>query len=924
MKKATALLLVMLMSLSSALTSFAETEAATTESLETVVEAADVLESIDTEEAVEVVESIEAVEATEVVELIEFTDDVNEDNSIENKESADDYKLFAGRNDDISHCELIAEELEGVTELLGSGDSKINPIEIVWDKIYTGTSYATGTMWCKLNVPLNGLVSFLMNKPKNGSGVALSYSFSVIDSNNRIVWDAESYYESTEDDTYEFSTYLRSGEYYFTFRNNSPFNTNVLFLFQYKHDETGEIEHNNSIATATQLWCNAWYGAYIGGSEPDDFFSCYLFEGIEAGASIGNWGEISESTVIAKILDKNGTEIDSFYTWNGSYDEEKNTLTISFTPSYSGLYYIKLYNYHGRSMFYEVGFSQKNHGYLMENDRWRVKDDYGEFVKNGWVRNQYFNKDGYQVTNQFIDDYNEYTYYVNEDGYCLTNGLFDITSKSGNTETFMFDEYDCMVTGFFRSPNNYVYYFEPYAIKNEWLVVNGTERKLDWLYLSETGAAVRGIEKVINGHAYTFSEDSILQSSDVVLTYDSNNGTGTKIIEPSPCAPETVYYEDKGFVNGDSLFSGWNTKADGTGTAYPRSGAFTLSGSLTLYAVWDGLESVHTVTFDGQGHGTVHEPIKVGKGRKINPGDYYEAGGSLMPQDVDDYHFVGWYKDPGCVNVWDFDTDTMPDKDITLYAKWEKTTFTVNFNANGHGTAPSAQSVKTGAKITKPSDPSASSYSFGGWYKEASCINAWNFDSDLMPGEDITLYAKWTYTGGGSSGGGGGGSSGGGGGSSGGGGGGGGAAGGPSAKKAASGTPTFSKNWTADAAGVWRIKDKTGNYVTSAWLCDDAVAANGQSVWYLMNTDGTMLAAGLVQDNTGNYYSLEMNHNGYYGMLRYKNGTYDGIYMEFSQKHDGTFGAITNQSAIDALKAKYGVTKFGIGNDRCVYTKSFE
>ncbi len=165
----------------------------------------------------------------------------------------------------------------------------------------------------------------------------------------------------------------------------------------------------------------------------------------------------------------------------------------------------------------------------------------------------------------------------------------------------------------------------------------------------------------------------------------------------------------------------------------------------------------------------------------------------------------------------------------------------------------------------------------------------------------------------------------GGGGSSSGGSGGGGATRGPGAKiTTVTGAPTFSKNWVADAAGVWRIRDKDGNYVTSAWLCDDAVPANGQNVWYLMNTDGTMLAVGLVQDNTGNYYSLEMNHNGYYGMLRYTNGTYDGIYMEFSQKHDGTFGAITNQSAIDALKARYGVTRFGIGNDRCVYTKSFE
>ena len=134
---------------------------------------------------------------------------------------------------------------------------------------------------------------------------------------------------------------------------------------------------------------------------------------------------------------------------------------------------------------------------------------------------------------------------------------------------------------------------------------------------------------------------------------------------------------------------------------------------------------------------------------------------------------------------------------------------------------------------------------------------------------------------------------------------------------------TYSRNWYTDAKGNWKIKDKTGKDVTSAWLCDDAVKANGQNVWYLLNTDGTMLAAGLVQDKTGNYYSLETRHNGYYGMLRYKNGTYDGIYMEFSQKHDGTFGAITNKFAIDALKAKYGVTKFGIDNSSCVYTAKF-
>ena len=134
---------------------------------------------------------------------------------------------------------------------------------------------------------------------------------------------------------------------------------------------------------------------------------------------------------------------------------------------------------------------------------------------------------------------------------------------------------------------------------------------------------------------------------------------------------------------------------------------------------------------------------------------------------------------------------------------------------------------------------------------------------------------------------------------------------------------TYSSYWFVDTDNVWRIRNKAGEIVKNAWLCDDAVAANGQNAWYLVGTDGSLITSGLVQDASGNYYSLETAHNGYYGMMRYQNGTYDGIAMEFSQKHDGTFGAITNQSAIDALKAKYGVTTVGIGNDSCVYTKSF-
>ena len=66
----------------------------------------------------------------------------------------------------------------------------------------------------------------------------------------------------------------------------------------------------------------------------------------------------------------------------------------------------------------------------------------------------------------------------------------------------------------------------------------------------------------------------------------------------------------------------------------------------------------------------------------------------------------------------------------------------VKFDANGHGTAPDTQTIPTGTTATKPSDLSATGYTFGGWYTDSDCTNAFDFDTALT--SDITLYAKWT------------------------------------------------------------------------------------------------------------------------------------------------------------------------------------
>ena len=69
-----------------------------------------------------------------------------------------------------------------------------------------------------------------------------------------------------------------------------------------------------------------------------------------------------------------------------------------------------------------------------------------------------------------------------------------------------------------------------------------------------------------------------------------------------------------------------------------------------------------------------------------------------------------------------------------------KASYTVTFNSNG-GSAVKAQTVKNGAKASKPADPAKSGYLFKGWYSDKSLTKAYDFNSAVR--SNLTLYAKW-------------------------------------------------------------------------------------------------------------------------------------------------------------------------------------
>lgn len=68
--------------------------------------------------------------------------------------------------------------------------------------------------------------------------------------------------------------------------------------------------------------------------------------------------------------------------------------------------------------------------------------------------------------------------------------------------------------------------------------------------------------------------------------------------------------------------------------------------------------------------------------------------------------------------------------------------YSVSFNMNGHGNAVSDQCVQSGAAIARPTDPTATGYTFAGWYADAACTQAWDFSTPVTAA--TTLYAKWT------------------------------------------------------------------------------------------------------------------------------------------------------------------------------------
>jgi uncharacterized repeat protein (TIGR02543 family) len=217
------------------------------------------------------------------------------------------------------------------------------------------------------------------------------------------------------------------------------------------------------------------------------------------------------------------------------------------------------------------------------------------------------------------------------------------------------------------------------------------------------------------------------------VKFETNGGS------PSPSAqkiasgaravmPPAVYNYPSGFVD-------WYKDAACTSGNEWNFTTNKVTDNITLYAKWDIPNfNVSFNTYDNNGTPVEFTELVPPNAKLVFQEEYIKI-------DYPGHSFGGWYRESTFNTPWDFANDTVTGN-ISLWARWDIPAFIVSFESNGGSPVPADQHITSGSKAVIPSPMTRTDgYGFAGWFKEAACINEWNFNT-LVTG-DIILYAKW-------------------------------------------------------------------------------------------------------------------------------------------------------------------------------------
>lgn len=245
---------------------------------------------------------------------------------------------------------------------------------------------------------------------------------------------------------------------------------------------------------------------------------------------------------------------------------------------------------------------------------------------------------------------------------------------------------------------------------------NGTWNFTGW-YLYDrliSGTATMGDDDL------NFEGRWLFQADTDTLTYDANAGSDAYEGTTAPSqgyAGGNVSVKKNGFARQGYRFTGWNTKADGTGTEFVPDSAYVLNGKAddVLYAQWEKTYKVnYQLSYDGaDGSDTSSFPAEVVTVPEDDK-EYAEKDGVTVSTEPSQRKV----KDPINGGTWTFsgwtlngqpagEKLTVGTEDITLTGTWTFTPdkkATPGDNTNSNSNTNSGSTTTTNAKISRTGD----------------------------------------------------------------------------------------------------------------------------------------------------------------------------------------------------------------------------
>jgi hypothetical protein len=225
------------------------------------------------------------------------------------------------------------------------------------------------------------------------------------------------------------------------------------------------------------------------------------------------------------------------------------------------------------------------------------------------------------------------------------------------------------------------------------------------------------------------------------VTFDAQGGTGSPPSANFTVGASALTLPLPSLVG--SVFGGWNSTANGSGSTYNAGSTFTPTANATLYAQWTLIPGplTNAITFDLSGATGSIAPLIQNVGLSV----VLPSGTSLNKPG---FTFLGWGTNAaGGGTNYEGLSSLVLNSSFTLYALWAAAQpVEINFAANGGVGSVTSLSGTSGASVTLPGGTGLSyvGHTFASWNTSADGSGTvFNVDGAFVLTNTVTLYAQW-------------------------------------------------------------------------------------------------------------------------------------------------------------------------------------